>query len=225
MVGPDWLYSLFVFVHILLFVAWLGGDIGVFILGQHFRKRVYPMQTRLTLLKLLVLNDMAPRTAWALMAPVTITMTVLGGWAVLPLWTIAASWVIGLIWLGLVWGAYLNDQTPLAARLRAIEFWIKIGLMAAYAGLGAAGLAALITMPAWLALKALVFALIFTFAIMIDVSYKPVGPLLTRLIEEGSSDATEIPLRAAMDRTRIRVLALYALLFAIGALGTFKPVF
>ena len=221
------LYAVFVFIHILLFVAWLGGDIGVFILGQHFRKREYSLETRLTLLKLLVLNDMAPRTAWALMVPVTITLLVLGNWAGLPLWGVALSWLVGGVWLALVWGAYLNDQTPLAARLRKIEFWLKCALTLGYLALGLAGMAGVeaLAMPGWLTAKALLFAVIFAAAIMIDVAYKPVGPLLMRLIEKGSSDATEAPLLKAMNRTRIWVLMLYALLAITAALGTLKPGF
>jgi hypothetical protein len=58
--------STMVYVHVLLFVAWLGGDIGVFVLGQHFRKRHdYSLDQRLALLKLLVIVDLAPRAAWA----------------------------------------------------------------------------------------------------------------------------------------------------------------
>ena len=225
MPGAETLYPLFVFIHILLFVAWLGGDIGVFILGQHFRKREYPLQTRFILLKLLVLNDMAPRTAWALMVPVSVTMVILGGWAALPGWLIGASWLIGAIWLVLVWGAYLNDQTPLAQRLRAIEFQLKLGLTAAFAALAAAPLFGWLAMPGWLTAKAGLFALIFAFAIMIDVAFKAATPHLQRLVAEGSTDEIEIPLRQAMDRTRVWVLALYALLVLIAAIGTLKPAF
>ncbi len=221
----DWIYPYFVFLHILLFVAWLGGDIGVFILGQHFRKRDYPLETRFTLLRLLVLNDMAPRTAWALMVPVSVTMVVLGRWAALPGWLIAVSWIVGGIWLWLVWTAYLHDQTPLAQRLRRIEFWLKVALTGAYAGLAGAGVAGVLSMPGWLAAKAGLFALIFAFAIMIDVAFKAAAPHLQRLVAEGSRDEIEVPLRQAMDRTRVWVLALYALLVLTAALGTIKPVF
>ncbi|MEP6011700.1 MAG: hypothetical protein ABJ237_10370, partial [Parasphingorhabdus sp.] len=77
-------YQLLVFVHIILFVLWLGADVGVFMLGQHFRKREqYDLPQRLVLLQLLVNLDMVPRTAWALMVPLTLTMVDAGGWWVL----------------------------------------------------------------------------------------------------------------------------------------------
>ncbi|MCC5997073.1 MAG: hypothetical protein JJU18_11980 [Oceanicaulis sp.] len=222
MIETGWLYDALLFAHIVLFAVWLGGDIGVFILGQHFRRRSYPLETRLHFLKLLVLNDMGPRSAWALMVPVSISMIAMS-WTSLPGWLVALSWAAGFIWLGLVWGAYLNAETPLAARLKAIEFWLKIALTAGFAALTLAGPAGWLDLPGWLALKAGLFTAIFVFAIMIDVSYRPVGPLLQLLIQDGSSDATEDPLLRAMNRTRLWVLGLYALLIAIGAAGVFKP--
>ncbi len=221
----DLFYPTLVFVHVLLFVAWLGGDIGVFVLGQHFRKRsVYSLDQRLALLKLLVIVDLAPRAAWALMVPVSLTVSLVGDWW--PVWPplVAASWVVGAFWLWLVLDAHAHDMTPRAARNRRWEGWLRWGLAAAYLALGAASLAggAPIAQP-WLALKALGFGLIFVAAIMIDRSFKPVGPQLMRLIGEGSSDATEIPLLATMNRTRRWVWCVYGLLLVTGWLGVVKP--
>jgi hypothetical protein len=58
---------------------------------------------------------------------------------------------------------------------------------------------------------------------MIDVAFKPVGPQLGRLISEGSSDATELPLLRTMNRTRIWVWVVYLLLLATSYLGVTKP--
>jgi len=219
----DLAYRTLVYVHLLLFVLWLGADVGVFVLGQHFRRRaVYDLPQRLVLLKLLVTVDMVPRTAWALMVPVSLSVAAGGGWAVMPVGVIAAAWGVAAVWLWLVWDAHLHDQTPRAKRDRTIEFWLKIGLTLGYLGLGGYWLASG-DAPAWLALKALLFGTIFAAAIMIDVAFRPVGPLLMRLIADGSSDATEVPLLAVMNRTRLWVWAVYALLVATSWLGTVKP--
>ena len=218
------LYTVLVFIHVLLFVVWLGGDIGVFILGQHFRRPAYPMDTRLTLLKLLVINDMAPRTAWALMVPVSLSMVAMGGYLALPLWGLALAWGVGALWLWLVWTAHLHDQTPLAARLRVYEFWLKIGLTVFYLGFGGVSLATGDWLGAgWLGGKAFLFGVIFAVAIMIDVTFKPLGPALGRLIEEGSSDQTESDVLVIMNRTRRWVLSIYGLLVVTAFLGNVKP--
>jgi len=218
-------YQLLVFVHIILFVLWLGADVGVFMLGQHFRKREkYDLPQRLVLLQLLVNLDMVPRTAWALMVPLTLTMVDAGGWWDLPGWALAAAWAVGGFWLWLVWDAHRHDQTERAARDRRIEFFLTFGLTAFYLGLGLISLVQGAPLaPVWLATKALMFGLIFAAAIMIDVAFKPLGPQLGKLIAEGSSDETEIPLLQTMNRTRVWVWIVYLLLVATAFLGNIKP--
>lgn len=221
----DIAYRSLVFLHLLLFVLWLGGDVGVFVLGQHFRKRRrYSLDQRLALLKLLVAVDMGPRTAWVLMVPLSLSVATAGGWVVLPTGVVPAAWLLGTAWLGLVWDSHTHDQTPRATRNRRIETWIKVAITAFYLWLGLSSLitAAPIASP-WLAWKATLFGGIFLAAIMIDVTFKPVGPQLGALIAQGSSDETEIPLRRTMDRTRIWVLLVYLLLLATAWLGVVKP--
>lgn len=221
----DLAYPMMVYFHLILFVIWLGGDIGVFLAGQQFRKRTrYSLDQRLALLRLLVGIDMFPRSAWALMVPSSLTLLVLGGFWALPLAALAAAWATGFVWLWLIWDAHHHDMTPRAARNRRIESWLKYAIAAGYLALGTVSLTSGAPLaPSWLAAKALLFGLIFVAAILIDVCFKPVGPQLARLIEQGSSDATEGPLRRTMDRTRIWVFVVYALLIAVSFIGAVKP--
>ena len=218
-------YPTLVYFHLLLFVLWLGADVGVFLAGQSFRKRnVYTLEQRIALLKLLVLIDMTPRTAWALMVPVSLSVVAFGGYWAVPGGLLLAAWAVALVWIWLVWDAHFHDMTPRAARNRRCEFWLKNAITLGYVWLGIQSLATGAPLaPKWLAAKALLFGLIFAAAIMIDVAYKPVGAQLARLLKEGSSDATEVPLRATMDRTRIWVLAVYLLLIATSYFGVAKP--
>ncbi|HLL58531.1 MAG TPA: hypothetical protein VK391_01405, partial [Allosphingosinicella sp.] len=203
----DLAYPTLVYIHLLLFVLWLGADVGVFLLGQHFRKRhAYSLDQRIALLKLLVIVDLVPRSAWALMVPVSLSVVDAGNWWDIHPIGLIAAWAVSAIWLWLIFDAHCHDQTPRAARDRQNENFLKLVLVAFYLWLGIQSLLIGEPLgPTWLALKALAFGLIFLAAIMIDVSFKPVGPQLVRLLNEGSSDETEIPLRRTMDRTRIWV--------------------
>lgn len=220
-----WAYPTLVWAHLLLFVLWLGADVGVFLLGQHFRKRErYSLPERLTLLRMLVLVDMTPRSAWALMVPLSLSVSAMGGWWAVPTALVAASWAAAALWLWIVWDLHLHQQSHRAATLRRIEFALKLVLTAFYLSLGLSSLATGAPIaPGWLAWKATLFGAIFAAAIMIDVAFKPVGPLLGRLIAEGSSDATELPLLKVMNRTRIWVWCVYLLLLATAWLGVVKP--
>jgi len=218
------LYAILVFIHVLLFVFWLGGDLGVAILGEHFRKRTYSMAERLTILKLLVINDLGPRFAWALMVPITISMVKTGGYWDVPIWGVALSWIIGIYWLWLIIHGHKLGQDPKAKPIKTQEHWLKIALTAFYLILGTVSLMNDAPLePDWLASKALLFGLIFAAAIMIDVMFKPLGPVLINLIEKGSSDETEAPVLEIMNRTRIWVRIVYLLLVITALLGNIKP--
>ncbi len=221
----DVAYRSLVYVHLLLFVLWLGADVGVFLLGQHFRKRtLYTLDQRVALLKLLVIVDLTPRAAWALMVPLSLTVSLMGGWWDVWPAMVWISWAIAAFWLWLVFDAHAHDMTPRAARNRKWEGWLRYVLCAAYLFLG---IESVLTNhpiePDWLAWKALLFGLIFAAAIMIDVSFKPVGGQLGKLLSEGSNDETELPLLATMNRTRIWVWIVYILLIATSWLGVTKP--
>ena len=217
-------YQLLVFAHLLLFVFWLGADVGVFVLGQHFRKRrLYSLDQRIALLKLLVLIDMVPRSAWALMVPLSLSVVDTGSWWDVPGWLLASAWMIGAFWLWLVWDAHQHDQTPRAARNRRIEGWLRWIVGGFYLCLGVISLAADAPLaPNWLAWKALLFGVIFVASIMIDVTFKPVGAQLAAVMEKGSSDETEAPLRKTMDETRVWVWVVYLLLLVTAFLGNTK---
>lgn len=219
-------YPYAVFFHLLLFVVWLGGDIGVFLLGQNFRRRgAWSLEQRLALLKMLVVVDLAPRIAWALMIPASLTLLQLGRWWLLGWPLVGAAWIAGLWWTWFVLTSHVRGPTaPPRPVAKSSENTLKIAMTLFYLGLGGWSLATGGPLgAAWLAWKALLFGLIFLAAIMIDVRFKPVGPLLGRLIAEGSSDATEVPLLAAMNRTRRWVLTIYLLLLVTAFLGNVKP--
>jgi hypothetical protein len=218
-------YPTLVYAHLLLFVLWLGADVGVFLLGQHFRKRtVYTLDQRIALLKLLVIVDLTPRTAWALMVPLSLTVSYAGGWWDVPVALVWVAWAVAAFWLWLVFDAHAHDMTPRAARDRRWESWLRYLVCAFYLLLG---LESVLTghpiAVGWLAWKALLFGLIFAAAIMIDVTFKPVGPLLGKLLSDGSTDATELPLLRVMNNTRYWVWCVYALLVVTSWLGVVKP--
>jgi hypothetical protein len=217
-------YDLLVYAHVLAFVFWLGGDLGVAILGSAFRDRTKPLATRLEILRLLATVDLGPRTAWVAMVPLSITLVSVGGYWAVPLWLVVGSWVIGAIWMALTWTIHVRDPSPQTDILKTFEFWLKIAITLGFGVLGVSAIMGYGPLEAnWLGWKALTFAAIFVVATMIDVAGRPVGPLLMKLINEGSSDATEVPLRRAMDTARLWVWATYVLLFVIGYLGSVKP--
>lgn len=217
-------YDLLVYAHVLAFVFWLGGDLGVAVLGSAFRDRSKSLETRLEILRLLGVVDMGPRSAWVAMVPLSITLVDVGGYFEVPDAVVYTAWAVGTVWMALTWRIHILGAGSQSAILKRVEFWLKIAITLFYGGLGLTSVLGHGPLEApWLAWKALTFAGIFVVAIMIDVAGKPVGPLLMAVVNEGSNDATESALRKAMDTARLWVWATYALLFVIGYLGSVKP--
>jgi hypothetical protein len=135
------------------------------------------------------------------------------------------AWAAGLWWSGFVlWSHGRPADAPGMLLNKWLENYLKALMVLFYLYIGISSwLWSEPLAPPWLALKAIGFGLIFLAAIMIDLRFKPVGPLLARLVAEGSSDATEVPLKAAMDRTRRWVIVIYLLLLGTAYLGTVKP--
>ncbi len=217
------LYTALVFFHILLFVFWLGADLGVAICGAQFRKRSYTIEQRLMTLKLLVMIDLGPRIAWCLMIASTISLLAVGGYWSMPIWGLAAAWAVSLGWTALVLKIHKLGQDPAAKPLKTAELALKYVLAAFYFVLGGISLATDAPLTEnWLATKAVLFGFIFLAAILIDIMFKPVGPLLIALIEKGSSDETEEPLLKTMNKSRFWVRLTYLLLVIVAFIGTTK---
>src|SRR5690242_14270026 len=62
------------YIHILLLVFWLGGDIGVFINAKIAKTTLYPVETRAALLKTGGITDLFPRYCFALIFPSGLTL-------------------------------------------------------------------------------------------------------------------------------------------------------
>jgi hypothetical protein len=220
------LYDVSVYFHVLLFVFWLGADMGVAVLGHHFRRQSYDRETRLVLLQILGAVDMFPRTAWALMVPTSLSLLTLGGyWNLDKIWLIAI-WALGGFWTWIVWQIHLREGP--SARLKRIDVILKWSLAAFYIGLGTGSL--IFDAPLvqnWLALKAVVFGLIFAAAIMIDVRFRPLVPVLHEFValETSATPNADVEKRmlTIMNRTRFWVRLVYALLLITAFLGSVKP--
>jgi hypothetical protein len=218
-------HDLWVFVHILLFVYWLGADLGVLLLARRVKDGTLSFETRATLLQMATLIDLTPRLAFVLMLPVGLEMA--WGLGLLPepgawRWLI---WGVAGVWLWSVIHAGRNPASPLSARLQVLQrgWTVVLGVatlaagIAFMAGIGGAG-------PAWLGGKLLMYGLICAFAIGIDWAFHPIVGAFGRLASEGSSPEVEQTIGGSIDKAIVFVLALYAALLVAAFLGTTQPV-
>jgi len=204
--------DIWTFVHILLFVYWLGADLGVF------------REARGMAVRIMGWIDQVPRYCLVLMLPVGYTLAREVGVVRLPDVGLIILWVIAAAWLSMVWAIHHFQGTPRADRLRKLDLaWrvvLSLGLLwDAWQGFRGTGH----LFADWISIKFLLFALLIFCGIMIRVRGKPIGPALRRALAEGSTPELEADIERGFRRTRPFVLAIWALLVVAAWVGITKP--
>ena len=213
-------YQLLLLAHVLLFVYWLGGDLGVFYSSFVVADPNRSVEARMTAAKILIALDQVPRTCLVLILPVGLTLANRLGLLPLPGPALLALWIATLAWLGLVVALHIRHSAALGLVDTAIR------LLVVAATLGAAGVALAgngITSARWVAAKLAVFGLIVVCGLAIRRVFAPFGPAFATLTSEGSTPAVEAAIRGALGRARPFVISIWLLLIAAAWLGLSKP--
>lgn len=214
--------AIFTLLHLLMFVYWLGGDLGAFYTSRFLIKPGISADRRLLAAKVVNDVDMAPRTALILALPTGLALAHVKGWVSLPLPVLCLVWVAALGWLALAWAIHLKHGAAPALWRKAdlaIRWLLITGLVAAalwnMAGEG--------SLPLFLSLKLLALAGCTAFGLYIRSVLKPLGPALMGL-SGPDAPAAEASLAGTLNRARPLVSGIWALLIIAALLALFKPV-
>ncbi len=214
-------HELWIFVHIVLFVFWLGADLGVFVLARRAKDPALDFAQRSLLLEMAMKIDFTPRVAFVLMLPVGVQLAwnlgLLHDSALLPVIT----WATAGVWLAAVLMLARNPASALLHRLVSAWLLLLATVMLTTASLGM-WTDALASTP-WLSGKLALYGVICLLAFGIDYAFKPVGAGFAELAEHGSSPPLEARISSGIDATIRFVVALYIALLLAAFLGTVKP--
>ncbi len=216
-------HSIWVFVHVMLLVYWLGADLGVLLLALAAKRADLSFAERAFALHMAVKIDLVPRLCFTIMFPVGLHVSASMGIYEAPSWVFAASWLVSAGWIALLFALGRNEGKPLGRTLGQANLALQSVL---FIVLGWFGLQAVLgngPLPGgWYGAKILLFALIFAMGIGIDFAFRPIGPAFMRLATEGSRPDIEATIGGAVDGAIRYVLGLYALLIVIAFLGITK---
>ncbi len=213
--------ALFTLLHLLVFVYWLGGDLGAFYTSRFLIMPGVSTDRRLLAARIVGDVDMAPRSALILTLPTGLTLAQSRGWTDLSLLLVAAVWILALGWLALAWAVHgrhgaappLWRQSDLGLR------WLLITGLTASAAWNIAGGGSL---PLFLSLKLVVLAACTALGLYIRAVLKPLGPALAGLNGPDPA-AAETSLATTLNRARPLVMCIWVLLIAAALLALFKP--
>ncbi len=149
--------ALLTLLHILVPIYWLGGDLGAFYSSGFLIDPKRTVAERMLALTILNNIDMAPRTTLILALPTGLLLAWANGWVSLPGLAVLAVCIGALTWLAIAWALHLRHGAP-AGGLRRIDLAIRWTVLAALVVIGLLGVAHLIALPLFIALKLLLLA-------------------------------------------------------------------
>ena len=218
--------AVWIFLHVVLLVYWLGADIGVFYSSLQVIKQEHPPEARAAIVKVLTFVNYFPATASILMLPVGLQLAagveaspVTGAWLIL-------VWIGALAWLGIAHSSTKRRGTPLGKRLANVNLGVRVVLIAVL------GLAAIASFAGgapfrdnWVALKVVLYAYILVCGLGIRFSFASFGPAFRRLMAEGSTPEIEAAIRRPVFIVKPWVLAPWGGLVVMALIGIAQPRF
>lgn len=219
-------YDILIYIHTLLFVYWLGGDLGVYVSANYVADRKLSMEERFRFMDVLWKCDMGPRTALIALIPVGFQMSWELGLSPFGGLYLLAIWVFCLIWLAANWWTFFNDRHPTADKIRGVDMVIRYAVIAI---MGLMGLVSLVNdspiVDNWLAAKIMLFAVAVSLGVYLrgEVKNWVVGFGMVRAGGEEAEKGNDI-IKAALDRSKVAALTLWFIVALIAFLGKVKPI-
>ena len=216
-------YEVLMVVHQLLFVFWLGPDIGVYAWG---RKVINPELTpdqRLAAGNVMHTIDIMPRVCLSLMLTVGGVLTEAVGLEH-PLWQLAGIILLGPVWLTIVLVAYVREGTALGATVNRLDLWLRwalcFGIIVSVAYSTSTGR---LDVAPWVGSKLLLFAALIFFSILFRLRMRPFFSGLKTLAADGPSEALNTELAVSHRRGQPFQFAIWVCILVAAGLGVFQP--
>ena len=216
-------HSIWLYVHILLLVYWLGADVGLYMVMIFVKNPKLSFETRKTLIMLAFYIDQFPRVTFALILPVGLHLARDLALFPIPDWLIAAAWIVGVAWSALHLTIVKYKGTPLAQALGRINKAYELLMGGFFLAVGAMSLITGAPIEAgWFALKLFLFGLIFWIILGFDTLFRPFTTIL-KMGPDGSTPEKEAGVTRATHLTMAWSVFLYLVVLAVAFLGKVKP--
>jgi hypothetical protein len=215
----DWFLALATLAHILVFVYWLGGDLGAFYASTILTDDRQPTPARMAAARVLSAIDMAPRTALILAAPTGVLLGVVRGWLDWPWWSVALLIAASLAWLILAWIIHLRHAAA-GGLLRRIDLGVR---WAAVIAILALATNIVLVSHMFLQIKLACLAGAIVCGLLIRATLAPFSHAFSALARHGPSEDVNATIRTCLARARPFVLLIWALLTIAALTGIAKP--
>jgi hypothetical protein len=226
--------SVLLALHIILIIAWLGIDVGVFTSSFLIRKRGLSGDARVELRRLMRGLDLAPRLSLMATPLVGTSLASTVGFIDIPSWVIPLLTVVTVAWLaGAVWsyrrldevGRPRRDDAAPARIFGRVDLSLRAAIIAFFGVTGVVGIATgggFWGAP-FLAIKSLLFSITVVAGLWIRRAAKPFTPALWAVLDEGESEKQLQTMDSAMRAVYPGVLTIWIALIIMVFVATVRP--
>ena len=211
------------FLHLLLFVYWLGGDAGVFYSSSFVVNPKLSRDARMTAAKIFLDLDMLPRYCMALMLTVGgILAEVIG--ITHPTWEMVAIVLLGPVWLALVVLVHAKEGSAAGQTLKRVDVWFRwIVIGSILASVAHSHWTGRLAGLEWFSAKLLIFAFLIFCGLMIRRLLPPFIEGFRTLATTGPTPESDRLMIDGLARCRPWVLAIWVGILISAWLGIVKP--
>ena len=216
-------YEIWKFLHICMFVFWLGTDMGVMLCSKKSTDSNLGVEARFQMLEMALKIEILPRIMWVMALPLGVHLSKSLGYIDPSFLTLTMMWAFTLMWLVINVGGATNLDKPWGQQLSKINRIVVASL-----GAGLIIVAATSFMgygpyePNSIALKVGLYGLINLTILGIEIAFFPLGMAFERLATEGSSPELESSITGGMNTTLKWVHATYIMIFIVAFIGVTK---
>lgn len=216
-------HALVRYLHVLLFVYWLGGDAGVFYSSTFVLNEKLTKEARLTAFRIFVNLDMLPRYCLALMLTVGGILAEFVGYRHQP-WEMAAIVVLGPVWVWVVHMVHAREGTAFGRALGRADYYFRVVMIFVLVGSVVYHWTTGPLRPyPWLAAKLLIFAFLIFCGFMIRRNLPPFIDGFRAMVASGATPDSDRRMRDGMAACRPYVFAIWAGVAVSAFIGMWKP--
>ncbi len=220
---PLWLV-----IHVLLFVYWLGADLGVYYSSRFVVRPDLSKETRAITAKIMDAIDLSPRVCLVLIFPSGVSLMAADpkgvSWLSAPL--VIAAWVFALAWLYMVVTQYRTHAK--SKFLTNLDYTIRYTMIVGLIGVGLYTVFAtepfgVTTNPKWLGGKVILYGIAIAGGLGIRFAIKPFAPAFGKMMKDGSTPEVESVITRSMARAIPYVWLIWIAVTCAAILGIWKP--
>jgi hypothetical protein len=216
-------FDIWKFLHILMFVGWVGADMGVFLSAKKSTDPKWSFESRMLFLHMALRIELIPRTMWKAALPLGVMLSVDMGLLDIGSAGIASVWIFTIIWWALsMTGAFYYDR-PMGHQIAKIANFIT-----GFVGVGLITVAIASAMgngpfepdATWLLWKVGLYGMINLTCLAIVVTFDPMGAAFGRLAVEGSTPEVEGLIGKIFNVSVFPIWTTYALVVLVAFIAT-----